>query len=146
MGELGLFDAGEDLLEILVGIGRFIDGIFSAVEKDVVLIEFLVDGLLVEGSCSGFSAQAATGSVVHRVTAFFGAGKSSHDHRSVTGIPGQEDGVTGLVERRFLEGEVTGREGAGRSFSVDPLRDVVHDFLSGDVVTDEVNEVSLASG
>ena len=48
VGQAGLFDAVEDLLEILVGIGCFVDGIFSAVEEDVVLIEFLVDSLLIK--------------------------------------------------------------------------------------------------
>ena len=48
VGEFGFFDAGEDFFEILVGIGGFVDGIFSAVEEDVVLIEFLVDSLLIK--------------------------------------------------------------------------------------------------
>ena len=54
--------------------------------------------------------------------------------------------MTGLVEGRFLEGVVSGREGAGCAFSVHPLRDSIDDFFAGDVVADEVNEASLASG
>ena len=54
--------------------------------------------------------------------------------------------MTGLVEGRFLEGVVSGREGSGRALSVHPLRDAVDDFFAGDVVADEVNEVALASG
>lgn len=74
MGEFGFFDAGENLSEILVGVGGFVDGILSSVEEDVVVIEFPVDGRLVEGSGCGFSAEASSCTVVHGVAGFFRSG------------------------------------------------------------------------
>lgn len=44
MGECGFFNTGENLPEILVGVGCFVDGILSSVEKDVVVVEFLING------------------------------------------------------------------------------------------------------
>lgn len=146
MGEFGFFDAGENFFEILVGIGGFVDGIFSSVEEDVVLVEFFVDHCLVERAGSGLSSETTTGSVVDGETAFFSSGESGHDDGAIARVSGQEDGVSGIVEWGFFEGVVTGREGAGCSFSVNPLRDVIDDFLAGDVVADEVDELALASG
>ena len=41
---------------------------------------------------------------------------------------------------------MTSGEGAGGSLSVDPLWDLVDDFLTGDVMADEVNKLPFASG
>lgn len=54
--------------------------------------------------------------------------------------------MSGFVERSFLERVVTGGEGASGSLSVDPLWDLVDDFLTGDVVADEVDKLTFASG
>lgn len=64
--EFGFFDAGEDFSGILVGIGSFVDGIFLAVEEDVVLIKFLIDGGLIQSTCGGPATEASARSVVHR--------------------------------------------------------------------------------
>lgn len=66
MRKLGFFDAGEDLIEVLVGIGRFVDGILSSVEEDVVVVKFLIDRSLIEGALGGFSAQDSSRSMVDR--------------------------------------------------------------------------------
>jgi hypothetical protein len=146
MGEFGFFDAGENLSEILVGIGGFVDGIFPAVEKNVVVVEFLVDRGLVEGSGRSLSAEASPRSVVHGVAAFFGSGESCHHDRTIPWISRQEDGMSGCMEGGVLEGKMTSGEGTGCALSVHPLGDSVDDFFSRDVMADEVNQLTFAPG
>lgn len=67
MGEFGFFNTGKDFVEILVGIGCFVDGILSSIEEDVVIIEFLVNRTLVEGTLGGVATEDSSRSVVHRV-------------------------------------------------------------------------------
>lgn len=86
MSELGFFDAGEDLLEVFVGVGGFVDGILSAVEEDVVLIEFLIDGALIQGTCRGLSSEDTASSVVDGVAGFLGTWEGGHDNRTITWV------------------------------------------------------------
>lgn len=54
--------------------------------------------------------------------------------------------MSGGVEGRVLKGVVPPGESPGRALSVDPLGNPVHDFFSRNVMADEVNEASFASG
>ena len=79
VSELGFFHTGEDLPEVFVGVGSFVDGIFSAIEEDVVLVEFLINGALVQGTCRRFSSEDSASSVVDGVAGFLGSGERGHD-------------------------------------------------------------------
>jgi len=134
------------LFEIFVGVGGFVDGVASAVVEDVVVVEFLVHLRLIEGAFCGLSSEDSARSVVDGVARFFGTGEGGHDNGAIAGVSGQEDGMAGFVEGRFFECKVARGVGAGGSFSVDPLRDVVDDFFARDVVANKVDEFTLASG
>jgi len=146
VGEFGFLDAGEDLGKVFVSVRGFVDGIFTAVAEDIVLVEFLVDSALIELTAGGFSAESSASSVVHGVAAFFSSGECCHDDRSIAWIPRKEDGMSSFVERGFLEGVVTAGEGTSSALSVNPLRNAIYDFFTSNVMADEINEVSLSSG
>jgi hypothetical protein len=98
--------------------------------------------LLVEIAGGGFAAHAATGTVIHAVAAFHGIGLRDHDDGAVARISGQQDRVAGVGEGRVFERVVAAGEGTRGPFAVNPGELVIDDFLTRDVVADEVHELA----
>lgn len=146
LGEAGGLDAVEDFFEVFVGVGGFVDGVLAGVVEDVVGFEVGVDLLLVEVAGGGFAAHAATGTVVDAVAAFHGIGLRHHDDGAIAWISRQQDRVAGGGEGRLFERMVAAGEGTRGAFAVDPGELVVHDFLTRDVVADEVHELPFRAG
>ncbi len=69
-----------------------------------------------------------------------------HDDGAIARISGQQDRVTGGGERRVFQRVVAAGEGSRGAFAVDPSELVVHDFLTCDVVADEIHELPFRAG
>lgn len=54
--------------------------------------------------------------------------------------------MSGFMKRSVLESMMTTGEGPGCPFSMHPLRDAIDDLFTGNVVADEIHEVTLTSG
>jgi len=131
----------EDFFKVFVGVRGFVDGVLAGVVEDVVGFEVGVDLLLVEIAGGGFAAHAAAGTVIDAVAAFHGIGFGDHDHGTIARISGQQDRVAGFGEGRVFERVVAAGEGTRGAFAVDPRELVIDDFLTRDVVADEVHEL-----
>lgn len=144
-GEACGFDAVEDVAEVFVGIRGFIERVLAAVAEDIGGMELGVDVFLVEGSFGVAASHASACAVVDGPGGLFGTAACDHDDGAVARVAGEEDGVAGIGEGGMGEGEVACGDGAGGAFAVDPGLLALDEFLAGDVVGDEVDELALAA-
>ena len=146
-GEVGGFYGLQDFVEILICCGSFVLWVLAAVGEDVGVVEGLVDFLLVEFADGGFAAFDSAGAVVDGVGGFGGAFGGDHYAAAGLRVARQQNRMAGGGERRVLELRVACRKSAGGAFAVDPGEAFVAEgFLTGDVVRDEVDEVTFGAG
>ena len=81
--------------------------------------------------------------MIHTVTAFLGAGFGDHDDGASHRISGQQNGMSGCVEGRFLQCMMERRERARGALAMHPAQLIVHRFLTRDVVADEVHQLAV---
>ena len=72
--------------------------------------------------------------------AFGRSGLRDHHYRAIARISWQENRVPGFGKRRPRQRVMPARHGTRRTFAVDPRFLILHDFLTRDVVTDEINQ------